>query len=118
MYVKPSHVYCYATTPPECDNNSFTDYSGTLHVPAASVTAYSTAPYWKNFTHIIGDAVESKPGDVNMDGTVSIKDVTDLIDYLLGGSASSFDAYNADVNEDGEITIKDVTDLIDQLLSE
>ena len=51
-----------------------------------------------------------------MDGIVSIKDVTDLIDYLLGGSASSFDAYNADVNGDGGITIKDVTDLIDKLL--
>ena len=53
-----SNVYCFATTPPECDENSFTSYSGTLHVPAASLAAYYIADYWSNFTDIVGDAVE------------------------------------------------------------
>lgn len=61
--------------------------------------------------------VTSLLGDVNDDGTVSIKDVTTLIDYLLSGEANPFNATNADVNSDGSISIKDVTELIDQLLS-
>ena len=53
-----SDVYCYATIPPECDENSFKNYSGTLHVPPTSLSAYFTAEYWCNFGNIVGDAVE------------------------------------------------------------
>ena len=56
-------------------------------------------------------------GDVNDDQKVSIKDVTELINYLLGGEPDPFNLTNADVNEDGKIAIKDVTDLINILLS-
>ena len=55
-------------------------------------------------------------GDVNDDGNVTIKDVTDLIDYLLSGSGD-INMQAADCSQDGNITIKDVTDLIDYLLS-
>ena len=55
--MKPSHVYSYATTPPICDENTFTNYSGTLHVPATSLAAYFTADYWSNFANIVGDAI-------------------------------------------------------------
>lgn len=59
IHVNPARgVYCYATTPPSCDDNTFTNYSGTLHVPATSLAAYFTADYWCNFTNIVGDAVE------------------------------------------------------------
>ena len=54
-------------------------------------------------------------GDVNGDGTVSITDVTRLIDYLLSGC--EINTANADVDENGTITITDVTALIDMLLS-
>lgn len=54
-------------------------------------------------------------GDVNHDGSVTISDVTALIDYLLsGGGACSI---CADVNGDNNVTISDVTALIDNLLS-
>ena len=53
-------------------------------------------------------------GDVNHDGSVTIKDVTNLIDYLLGSGEVCMIC--ADVNQDGSVTIKDVTDLIDMLL--
>ncbi|MBR4830045.1 MAG: hypothetical protein IKZ92_09650 [Muribaculaceae bacterium] len=56
-------------------------------------------------------------GDVNDNGEVTIADVTTLIDYLLGGNVSPFNADNADVNSNGDITIADVTTLIDMLLS-
>ena len=55
-------------------------------------------------------------GDVDMDGEVTISDVTCLIDYLLSGNASSINLDVADSNGDGEININDVTSLIDYLL--
>lgn len=57
------------------------------------------------------------PGDVNNDRVITIKDVTMLIDYLLGLAELSNDL-NADVNEDGEINILDTTALIDMLLGQ
>ena len=54
-------------------------------------------------------------GDVNHDGDVTIKDVTALIDYLLG-SDEAFCPICADVNGKSGITIADVTALIDILL--
>ena len=53
-------------------------------------------------------------GDVNADGTVSIGDVTQLIDILLSGAQGE---PTADVDADGSVTISDVTNLIDMLLS-
>jgi hypothetical protein len=55
------------------------------------------------------------PGDVNHDGAVSIKDVTALIDYLLGSDVVICTTC-ADVTGDSQVTIKDVTNLIDMLL--
>ena len=55
-------------------------------------------------------------GDVNDDNTVSIADVTALIDYLLSGN-TTINADAADVNDDNNVTIADVTALIDYLLS-
>jgi len=56
-------------------------------------------------------------GDVNNDGEVNISDVTDLIDYLLGGDASAINLAAANVDGDDEVSIADVTSLIDMLLS-
>ena len=56
-------------------------------------------------------------GDVNMDGNISISDVTTLIDYLLGTQIEVFDILAADVNQDDAISIGDVTELIDKLLN-
>ena len=58
LNVNPTTIYNYSTTPSICDELTFTGYSGTLHVPAASVVAYFIADYWFNFADIIGDAVE------------------------------------------------------------
>ena len=56
-------------------------------------------------------------GDVNHDGKLSIKDVTDLINYLLSGNETGFCVICADVNGDEKISIADVTALINILLS-
>ena len=56
-------------------------------------------------------------GDVDGDGTISIADVTSLIDYILSGDASMILLENADMDEDGVIGIADVTAIIDYILS-
>ena len=58
----------------------------------------------------------SIPGDVNMDGRVSIDDVTDLIDILFGSVLTVYDMGAADLDRDGKITIADLTLLIDRIL--
>jgi len=58
MQVDASSIYCYATQPPQCDNQSFLDYDAVLHVPASAIAAYFTAPYWCNFLNITGNAIE------------------------------------------------------------
>ena len=56
-------------------------------------------------------------GDVNGDGSVSISDVTALIDYLLTGNASGINMSGADTDQNSSINISDVTVLIDYLLT-
>lgn len=55
-------------------------------------------------------------GDVDDDGTVSIADVTLLIDYILGEGTGA-NAANADVDRDGIVNIGDITVLIDYILT-
>ena len=74
---------------------------------------------------LLGKAPEPEPeiikGDVNGDGKVSIRDVVDLIDYLLNpdkidGADDTFNAEAADLNGDGNVSIRDLAILIEKLL--
>ena len=55
-------------------------------------------------------------GDVNGDGTITVTDVTALVDYILGIRNEFFVFENADINGDGTITVTDVTSLVDIIL--
>ena len=55
-------------------------------------------------------------GDVDMDGAVTIADITSLIDMIMGSVLNIYDPVAADVDCDGDITIADVTSLIDMIL--
>ena len=55
-------------------------------------------------------------GDVDHDGKVSIADVTELIEFLLGGDNGAC-LVCGDVETDGIISIADVTALIEYLLN-
>ena len=59
-------IYCYSTIPATSDDGNvlFSDYSGALHVPGASLAAYFISPFWCDFGNIIGDAIE--PTDINI----------------------------------------------------
>ena len=114
-------VTCLATTPPQCGSD-FTEavyQNATLYVPMRSVELYRNAAVWCNFQHIEGidTGDDHQIGDVNHDGSVSIADVTALIDYLLDGSFEICTTC-ADVNGDTNVTIADVTALIDKLLGD
>ena len=77
-----------------------------------------TESAWSNVeeVYLIENASPHIVGDVNHDGSVSILDVTALIDYLLGNVGTSCSTC-ADVNSDQTVSILDVTALIDRLLS-
>ena len=70
-----------------------------------------------DFSYQKGESPEALRGDVNNDKTVTIADVTALIDYLLSQDASGISLTAADCNIDNSVTIADVTSLIDYLLS-
>ena len=58
-------------------------------------------------------------GDVNRDGSITIADVTALVNIILGKDDAEpyqYDHLAADVNQDGSITIADVTALVNVIL--
>jgi len=92
--------------------------AGTFLYKVKALYTDGTESAWSNVEEVT--LFENTPahnyeiGDVNHDGVVSIKDVTALIDYLLGGEEVC--ATCADVNGKDGVTIADVTALIDMLL--
>ena len=123
-----TEVICLATIPPtlyDPASGSMTTFqtsvytNAVLRVPYGSHEAYREDPNWSRFVNIVSEEIVNPvmTGDVNGDGRISIKDVTDLINYLLSGDASGINLVAADINGDGQIKISDVTALINMLLS-
>ena len=139
--------FVFADGGPEAWNNDWPTFNSTYRYGPASTTTvvagtqYSTEKRNNDFSYYFtGDgsdyvftfdadhliftieAVENQPtillGDVNGDGTLSIKDVTELINYLLAGEQPGFNAANADVNQDGKISITDVSGVISIVLNQ
>ena len=57
------------------------------------------------------------PGDLNLDGEVTVADLNLLINVILYGTNDSGLLKRADVNKDGEINIGDVNAIVDIILS-
>ena len=96
--------------------------SGKLGFVAATGTAMPANKAWIEYT---GSAELVLPfeeatfvlGDVNKDGTITIADVTALVNIILGkDTENQYDHQAADVNKDGNITIADVTALVNIIL--
>ena len=62
----------------------------------------------------LGDEETYIRGDVNIDGSVDISDVVELVNIILNGLS---DNPRADVNEDGSVDISDVVDLVNIVLN-
>jgi hypothetical protein len=71
----------------------------------------SDCEYVTNISYYVPTPI---PGDINGDYSLSVLDVTMLIDMLLSGGNLPD---NADVNGDGMVSILDVTTIIDMLLT-
>ena len=100
--------------------NGLTEY-GTYSYRVKALYVNGTRSEWSNVEVVtLGDFGPAphgySKGDVNHDGGVTIKDVTDLIDFLLGAN-NNICPVCADMNVDGDVSIVDVTALIDILLS-
>lgn len=119
---KLDEVYCYI---PDLslvtlnsnifDRNPMNVDRRTLHVPEGTLEDYLAET---QFSRCFGLMVEMEhSGDANGDGVFTIKDVTSVIDFLLGGDDGSLNPYHADVNGDGVVSITDMTALIDMLLN-
>lgn len=82
-------------------------FEGTITATAGEVAAYADVE-----GEVTAPAVQI--GDINMDGTINIADVTALISLALTDGAT----YNpiADINQDSQINIADVTGLISIVL--
>ncbi len=55
-------------------------------------------------------------GDVNLDGSVNISDITLLIDYIILGEVPQDMFVYADVNGDGSVNVSDITAVIDIII--
>lgn len=108
-----------SSIPPVMENSNcftFTCYNhAELRVPNDALEAYQSADYWHLFSVIQG-LTEINVGDMNGDGNVNIKDLTMLLDYLLGDNNSIL-IQNSDIDGNGIINIKDVSLFIDYLLT-
>lgn len=60
------------------------------------------------------EGAEYKVGDVNLDGSVDLKDLTRLVNVLLG---SSVETVTSNVNGDASVDLKDLTRLVNILLA-
>lgn len=109
-------VTSFATTPPTAGTKAFSCYNkATLHVPAASLDAYSTANEWKRFTTIETFA-DAAPGDLNGDGQLSVSDITMLINAIINADENGVNNPVADLNGDGIVNISDIVMLIDMVM--
>ena len=112
-------IKCPVNVPPVMASaNSFTMAAydnAQLHVPVEYIRDYITHPRWSEF-YMINPMSDATPGDINGDDTVTIGDVSFLIDCLLEDDFGSLDLEAADLNGNGIIDIGDVARLIDMLL--
>ena len=91
-------VYCYAESVPEI-NYAFVDVqkNATLHVPAASISAYKTAKQWKDFGTIVAIseiAPMEESVEVGFEG--SITEDTDLTSTVVDNVYVTLDAEEND----------------------
>ena len=75
MKIEASNIYSFAPNPPVCDENTFTNYDGELHVPPTSFSSYFSAPYWNYFLNISGDANFVWPTSVELSQSSALLEI-------------------------------------------
>ena len=67
-YCPLKEVYNAALEPQTLQADTFTDYSGTLHVRSSALDVYKNAEYWKNFADVKGDLSFSGVESITVNG--------------------------------------------------
>ncbi len=107
----------------ESVNNSRNMFNRCLSLVGGMGTTYNANHDDKEYARIDGgpdcpgyftEKPAGKPGDVNGDGEVDVRDITALIDVIMN---SITDNPRADVNGDGDIDVRDITALIDIIMN-
>lgn len=94
------------------------DYEGGEIIITAKATCgfdkrYNSIYFWPDTTIHYHEG-EYYPGDINGDGTITVSDLTYLMDIIVGNVEYSHQS--ADVHQDGVINIMDLEKLIDLLI--
>ena len=94
-------IYCYATTPPMCETNTFGGVSKHcyIHVPAGTIRDYQMAVGWRDFYHFyeISELPDGAPTD-QVGVTVTGNYAT--FSWPVNSTASS---YTLTITKDGEV---------------
>ena len=90
----------------------------TLTISGNDAVSITFSPQLRFFLDEVNAHALLMRGDVNGDGSVTIADVTMLVNIILGTSPNPFEEEEniADVNGDGSVTIADVTMLVNIIL--
>lgn len=116
-------LICHAPVPPSIAADCFvcpydpehdTYAQATLFVPSEAVDAYRAHEEWGRFMRIV-PFIGAGPGDINGDGSISVSDLTSVVNMMLS-TDEGIPAY-CDVNGDGNINVTDVTALVNQMLN-
>lgn len=108
-------IYSRSTVAPVIDATSFSDYTGTLHIPAGSKASYMASEYWSKFANIVEEKaiINESLADVDADGNINKADVEMLVGLLLNGENVDVPKYDIDAN--GKFSIADISALIEWL---
>ena len=77
---------------------------------------YNLSLNYNDMKLVIEKVATGKPGDANEDGEVDVRDITTIINYILGNNPSPFNFNNANVNGDETVNVMDVTAIINMIL--
>ena len=124
-YIKECNGKEYGTTEyvyPKKENNNYvvTEHQIDFEVPVGKTITFTPAGkqvVWViTINGIIGGEEEGLLGDANEDGSVSVSDVTVVVNYILGFDTNVINLKNADVNKDNTIGVADVMGIVDIIL--
>ena len=93
---------------------------GSAFVPTADATVKAGYAYFNVGSATQPDRIPISTsgieGDVNGDGLIDIKDITLLVNYILGKTSDGIVLENADMNEDGRYDVTDLTLICNAIL--